>query len=206
MTASPRYPIPGGRFRNEIEVERSRFIATVQPVISADEAQVFIASIKAEFPDASHNCWAYLVGPPGSTDQVGLSDDGEPHGAAGKPMLIALQYSGLGDTAVVVSRYFGGVKLGKGGMVKAYTAAVKTALEQLPRTERVSWINILVSFDYALLKPFERRLPEFEADVMDMDYGERVNCRLRLPEECQENFSIMFDDLSAGRGQLKRLD
>ena len=206
MTPSQRYPIPAGRFRSEIEVERSRFIATVQPVTSTAEAQAFIAAIKTEFPDANHNCWAYLVGAPGSTDQVGLSDDGEPHGAAGKPMLIALQYSGLGDTAVVVSRYFGGIKLGKGGMVKAYTAAVKTALEQLSRGERVTWVNLLTTFDYALVTPFERRLAEFEAEVLDMDYGERVSCRLRLPEECRENFCKMFEDLSAGQGQMKLLD
>jgi uncharacterized YigZ family protein len=206
MTASSRYPIPAGRFRNETEVERSRFIATVQPVTSTEEAQAFIASIKAEFPDANHNCWAYLVGPPGSTDQVGLSDDGEPHGAAGKPMLIALQYSGLGDTAVVVSRYFGGIKLGKGGMVKAYTAAVKAALEQLSRTERVAWISFLATFDYALVTPLQRRLEEFEAEILDMDYGERVDCRLRLPEECRDRFCKMFNDLSAGQGQLKLSD
>ncbi len=206
MTASQRYPLPAGRFRSEIEVERSRFITTVQPVKATAEAQTFIASIKSEFPDANHNCWAYLVGPPGSTDQVGLSDDGEPHGAAGKPMLIALQYSGLGDTAVVVSRYFGGIKLGKGGMVKAYTAAVKTALEQLSRAERVAWVQFIATFDYALVKPFERRLVEFEAEVLDMDYGEKVGCRLRLPEERHEDFCKMFDDLSAGQGQLKLLD
>ena len=206
MTPSQRYAIPAGRFRREIEVERSRFIATVQPVTSTAEAQAFIASIKTEFPDANHNCWAYLVGPPESTDQVGLSDDGEPHGVAGKPMLIALQYSGLGDTAVVVSRYFGGVKLGKGGMVKAYTAAVKTALEQLSRAERVTWVSFLATFDYALVTPFERRLAEFEAEVLDMDYGEKVGCRLRLPEENRDGFSKMFDDLSAGQGQLKLLD
>lgn len=206
MTSSQRYPIPAGRFRSEIEVERSRFIATVQAVTSTAEAQAFIASIKSEFPDANHNCWAYLVGPPGSTDQVGLSDDGEPHGAAGKPMLIALQYSGLGDTAVVVSRYFGGIKLGKGGMVKAYTAAVKTALEQLSRAERVAWTRLVAIFDYALVTPFERHLAEFEAEVLDMDYGEKVSCRLRLPEEHREGFCKMFDDLSAGQGQMKLLD
>ena len=206
MTPSQRYPIPAGRFRSEIEVERSRFIATVQPVTSAVEAQAFIASIKTEFPDANHNCWAYLVGPPGSTDQVGLSDDGEPHGAAGKPMLVALQYSGLGDTVVVVSRYFGGIKLGKGGMVKAYTAAVKTALERLSRVERVTWVNLLTTFDYALVTSFERRLAEFEAEVLDMDYGERVSCRLRLPDEYRETFCKMFDDLCAGQGQMKLLD
>lgn len=206
MTPSQRYAIPAGRFRSEIEVERSRFIATVQPVTSTAEAQAFIASIKTEFPDANHNCWAYLVGPPDSTDQVGLSDDGEPHGVAGKPMLIALQYSGLGDTAVVVSRYFGGVKLGKGGMVKAYTAAVKTALEQLSRAERVTWVSFLATFDYALVTPFERRLAEFEAEILNMDYGEKIDCRLRLPEESRDGFCEMFDDLSAGQGQLKLLD
>jgi uncharacterized YigZ family protein len=206
MIVSQRYPISAGRFRSEIEVERSRFNTTGQPVTSTAEAQTFIASIKSEFPDANHNCWAYLVGPPGSTDQVGLSDDGEPHGAAGKPMLIALQYSGLGDTAVVVSRYFGGIKLGKGGMVKAYTAAVKTALEQLSRAERVAWVQFIATFDYALVTPLERRLVEFEAEVLDMDYGEKVGCRLRLPEERREDFCKMFDDLSAGQGQLKLLD
>ena len=206
MTASQRYPIPAGRFRTEIEVERSRFIATVQPVTSTAEAQAFIASIKTEFPDANHNCLAYLVGPPGSTDQVGLSDDGEPHGAAGKPMLIALQYSGLGDTAVVVSRYFGGIKLGKGGMVKAYTAAVKTALEQLSRAERVAWVRFRVTFDYALVTPFERRLPDFEAEILDIEYGEKVTCCLRSPEERQEGFCLMFTDLTAGQGKLDPLD
>jgi uncharacterized YigZ family protein len=206
MIASQRYPIPAGRFRSEIEVERSRFITTVQPVTSTAEAQTFIASIKTEFPDANHNCWAYLVGPPGSTDQVGLSDDGEPHGAAGKPMLIALQYSGLGDTAVVVSRYFGGIKLGKGGMVKAYTVAVKTTLEQLSRAEHVAWVRFRVTFDYALVTPFERRLPDFEAEILDIEYGEKVTCCLRSPEERQEGFCLMFTDLTAGQGKLDPLD
>ena len=206
MTPSPRYPIPGCRFRIEIEVERSRFIATVQPVTSVDQAQQFIAAIKREFPDASHNCWAYLVGLPGTTDQVGLSDDGEPHGAAGKPMLIALQYSGLGDAAVVVSRYFGGIKLGKGGMVKAYTAAVKAGLEGLPRSQRVAWVEFRVTFDYALLTSFERCLPDFEAEVLDTDYAEQVVCHIRLPDEQQAGFCKMFNDLSSGQGTLDLLD
>ncbi len=186
-------------------MERSRFITTVQPVSSSDEAQQFVAAIKAEFPDANHNCWAYLVGPPGSTDQIGLSDDGEPHGAAGKPMLIALQYSGLGDTAVVVTRYFGGIKLGKGGMVKAYTAAVKSSLEQMPRSERVEWLHLLVTIDYALITPFERQLTECEVEILDSNYGERVRHRLRLPMEHSEVFRRRFDDLTAGQGQLELL-
>jgi uncharacterized YigZ family protein len=187
-------------------VERSRFITTVLPVISPDEAQKFIAAIKAEFPDANHNCWAYLVGSPGSTDQVGMSDDGEPHGAAGKPMLTVLQYSGLGDTVVVVTRYFGGVKLGRGGMVKAYTAAVKKALDQLPRSERIDWVHLRATIDYALVTPFERRVAEFELEILDTDYGERVSHQIRLPKEREEAFCSMFDDMTAGQGILVSLD
>ena len=202
MPAASRYPIPTERFRCEIEVERSRFITSVEPVNNPDEAQRFIAAIKTEFPGANHNCWAYLVGPPGSTDQIGMSDDGEPHGAAGKPMLTVLQYSGLGDTVVVVTRYFGGIKLGKGGMVKAYTAAVKTALDQMPRSERIDWVHLQATIDYALVTHFERRVTEFELEILDTDYGERVSHQIRLPKECEEGFRSMFDDLSAGQGML----
>ncbi len=203
MTSCPRYPIPKDRFRNETEVERSRFITTVQSIISSDEAQLFIAEIKAEFSDANHNCWAYLVGQPGNTDQVGLSDDGEPHGTAGKPMLTALQYSGLGDTAVVVTRYFGGVKLGKGGMVKAYTAAVKAALDQMPRSERVEWLHLQATLGYALVTSFERRLAEFEVEILVTDYGEQVRYQIRLPKESRDVFHNMFEDLTAGQGKLE---
>ena len=202
-STSLRYPIPAQRFRSEIEVERSRFITTVQEVTSPEEAQVFIAELKAEFPDANHNCWAYLVGPPNSSDRIGLSDDGEPHGVAGRPMLTCLQHSGLGDTALVVTRFFGGIKLGKGGMVKAYTAAVQTALDKLPRTERIDWCELSVTFDYGLVTPLERRLSEFEAEVLATDYAAQVCFCLRLPREQTEAFHEMFTDLSAGQGELK---
>lgn len=201
---SPRFPIPAQRWRCQIEVARSCFITTVQDVSSPEAAQAFVAELKAEFPDASHNCWAYLVGPPGSTDRIGLSDDGEPHGVAGKPMLTALQHSGLGDTAVVVTRYFGGTKLGKGGMVKAYTAAVQTALEQVPRAERVDWSYLSVCFDYSLLAPLQRQLPDFEAEELASHYTDQVSLELRLPQERQTAFEKMFTDLTAGQGRLVR--
>lgn len=203
MPVASRYPIPTGRYRCEIEVERSRFITSVEPISHPDEAQRFIAAMKAEFPDASHNCWAYLVGPPGSSDQIGMSDDGEPHGAAGKPMLTVLQYSGLGDTVVVVTRYFGGIKLGKGGMVKAYTAAVKAALDQLPRSERIDWVHLQATIDYALVTLFEKRVAEFELEILETDYGEQVNYQLRLPEERSKDFTGFFEDLTSGQGGLE---
>jgi uncharacterized YigZ family protein len=203
---SPRYPIPAQRFRAEIVVERSRFITTVKEVTSPQEAQTFVAELKAKFPDANHNCWAYLVGPPGSSDRIGLSDDGEPHGVAGKPMLTTLQHSGLGDTAVVVTRYFGGIKLGKGGMVKAYTAAVQTALKKLPRAQRIAWAHLAISFDYNLLTLLQQRLPAFEAEELESNYADKVSLKLRLPQEQQSAFEKMFTDLTAGQGKLGRIE
>lgn len=203
VTKKNRYPIPAHEFRAEIEVERSRFITTVQKVCSPEEAQGFVAKLKTEFPDANHNCWAYLVGPPGSSDRIGLSDDGEPHGCAGRPMLTCLQHSGLGDIAVVVTRYFGGIKLGKGGMVKAYTAAVQTALNQCPLAERVDWCQLKLNFDYAQVTPLERNLKNFEAEKLEIGYDDKVSMALRLPQEHQEAFARMFADLTAGQGELK---
>lgn len=110
-----RYPIPQRSVRREFEVKRSRFIATAAYTPDKEQSNNVITRIKDEFADANHNCWARVIGAPGSTDQAGMSDDGEPQGAAGKPMLTALLHADLGDITVVVSRYFGGIKLGKGG-------------------------------------------------------------------------------------------
>ena len=206
LNLSPRYPIPAQRFRAEIEVERSRFIATVQQVTSSQEAQEFVAELKSEFPDVNHNCWAYLVGPPGSSDRIGLSDDGEPHGVAGKPMLTTLQHSGLGDMAVVVTRFFGGIKLGKGGMVKAYMAAVKAALEKLPLTQRIVWASLAICLDYNFLTPLQRRLADFEAEELESYYADKVSLKIRLPREKQAAFEKRFTGITAGQGELGIVD
>jgi len=198
-----RYPIAAEDFRTQIEVEKSRFIASLRNVTDLQAAQDFVTQLKSEFPDANHNCWAYLIGPPGSSDRIGLSDDGEPHGCAGKPLLTCLQHSGLGDIAVVVTRYFGGIKLGKGGMVKAYTAAVQAALDQLPRAERIDWSHAQIQFDYALLDSLKRRLPEFEAEILEIAYTDCITLQIRVPEEHRDPLQRMFDDLSAGRGEFK---
>ena len=129
---SARYPIPARTHRVEEEIQRSRFITTLAHTPTLDEARAFVQQMKAEFGDASHNCWAYVVGPPGSSAQIGMSDDGEPHGTAGKPMLTVLLHADVGDVTAVVTRYFGGTKLGKGGLVRAYSGGVQQALATLP--------------------------------------------------------------------------
>ena len=194
-----RYPIPADRCRCEIEVNRSRFIATLEMVNSSDAAQEFITAIKHEFADASHNCWAYLIGPPGSTDKLGLSDDGEPHGTAGKPLLTTLQHSQIGDIAVVVTRYFGGIKLGKGGMVKAYTQAVQAALEQVQTAEKINWVRISADFSYPLLEKIEQLLPEYEARILNRTFSEHVTLELKLPAENLPHCHERLVNLSAAR-------
>lgn len=197
-----RYPIPAERFRCEIEVKHSRFITTIVATGTPEAALTFIADIKQEFPDATHNCWAYLIGPPGSTDRIGLSDDGEPHGVAGKPMLTTIQHSGLGDITAVVTRYFGGTKLGKGGMVKAYTLAVKTALEQLKVAEKIDWVELSLRFDYQFLGSIERLLPSFEVVLKEKQFAEKIHLHIMLPEENYPDLSAQITDLTAGQIEL----
>lgn len=119
-----RYNVPnlaaGEIHRAEETIHRSRFIVTMARVSSPEEAKAFIDSIRAEHDQATHNCWAYVAGEPGSTAQIGASDDGEPKGTAGRPMLTVLLHCGVGEIAAVVTRYFGGILLGTGGLVRAY--------------------------------------------------------------------------------------
>ena len=130
-----KYLSPARAARAEIEVINSRFIASAAPAFSVDEARAFIARIKAEFPDASHHVPVYLIGH-GASVTAHCSDDGEPSGTAGRPALAVLQGSGLGDVVVVVTRYFGGTKLGTGGLVRAYSDAVRACWRFCPARRR----------------------------------------------------------------------
>lgn len=145
------YPIPARESRTEIRVSNSRFIATLAPVFSVEEAKAFVARIKEEFSDASHNVPAFVVGH-GPAVTAHCSDDGEPSGTAGRPMLAVLQGSGLGDAAVVVTRYFGGTKLGTGGLVRAYSDAVRAVLAETPRAAKVPTHTVMLALPYSLLE------------------------------------------------------
>lgn len=184
-----RYRIPASIHRVEEEILRSRFITTVGPTPTLEDARAFVTAIKGEFANASHNCWAYLVGPPGSTSQVGFSDDGEPHGTAGRPMLTVLEHSGLGDITAVVTRYFGGVLLGKGGLVRAYSGGVKLALDSLPVAQHVAMAELEVIVAYASIASALHLFPQFEATPLREDYAADVTYRVRLPADAVAAFS-----------------
>ena len=176
-----RYPVPAQQHRVEQVINRSRFICTVTRVQSSEEAQSFIKSMNAEFADATHNCWAYVVGVPGSSDRVGMSDDGEPHGTAGRPMLTVLLHSGIGEIAAVVTRYYGGTKLGTGGLVKAYSGAVQEALTNLPRTERIDSVDVIVQVGYGAIGALQQLWAEFDADVLEQRFEADAEFCVRVP-------------------------
>lgn len=199
MGEDSRYRIPAGLHRVEQEIQRSRFITTIAPTPTVEEAKAFVARVRDEFPDANHNCWAYVAGPPGSTAQVGMSDDGEPHGTAGRPMLTALLHGGVGEVAVVVTRYFGGTLLGKGGLVRAYTGCVQQALESLPTTERVQKALLAVELEYASIEGVRRMLPAYEAQVVSEEYAATVGYRLELPVTHVDAFRQALLDATNGQ-------
>ncbi len=201
---SPRYPIPAARHRAEQVIDRSRFICTIAPAGSVEEAQAFIREIEREFPDATHHCWAYLIGSPGSSDRIGLSDDGEPHGTAGRPMFTVLQHGGLGDIAAVVTRYYGGTKLGTGGLVKAYGGAVQQALATTPQTMRVTRVELDVSVGYAAVSAVKQLLPVFEGEILDEQFGVEVRFHLRCPDEQAEGLQRALLDATRGQAVIDR--
>lgn len=202
-TPATRYPIPAQSHRVEEEIKRSHFITTIGYTPTSEAAREFIAATAAEFADANHNCWAYVVGAPGSTGQIGMSDDGEPHGTAGRPMLTVLLHSGIGDICAVVTRYFGGTLLGKGGLVKAYSGGVQLGLATLPVAERVPTVTVDVMLDYSAITLFKRLLPDFEVEVLQEEYGVDAVYQLKLPEERLDGFSAELATLTNGQALIE---
>lgn len=164
------YRIPAKETRSEITVVNSRFIASIAPVFSVDEAKAFITRVKSEFDDASHNVPAFIVGH-GASVTAHCNDDGEPSGTAGRPALAVLQGSGLGDAAVVVTRYFGGTKLGKGGLVRAYGDAVRAILQVTPLAQKVSTHLVLIVLPYSHFDRISILIDEHQGKILDKDFA-----------------------------------
>jgi uncharacterized YigZ family protein len=179
-------------------ISRSRFITTVAAAATPEQARDFVAEIRAEFPDATHHCYAYVAGPPASTAQIGMSDDGEPGGTAGRPMLAVLLGSGVGDIAVVVTRFFGGTKLGTGGLVRAYSGGVKAALAQLPLQEKTTRRELTLIAAYHWISTLDRLLPTYEAQVEERTFNADVTWHITVPEERLDALVAALIELSRG--------
>jgi uncharacterized YigZ family protein len=191
------YPIPARQARAETEVLNSRFIATVAPAFSVDEARAFITRIKAEFPEASHNVPAFLVGF-GTSVIAHCHDDGEPSGTAGRPALAVLRGSGLGDVVVVVTRYFGGTKLGTGGLVRAYGDAVRAVLEVLPRAEKAAAHTVLIEAPYPLFERVRLAVEAHQGQMLNQEFAAQVSVTARFAVDQFPAFQAALKEMSNG--------
>ena len=191
------YSIPLTEIRREHLVVNSRFIATLAPVFNIDEARAFIARIRKEFADASHNVPAYIIGG-GNTVTEYSSDDGEPSGTAGKPVLTVLRGSGLGDVAVLITRYFGGTLLGTGGLVKAYTESTQMVVKSVERGQRLRVHVAMVATPYNLLERIRLLVARQGGKILEEDFAGDVTMTMQFPVESFEVFQHELRELSAG--------
>lgn len=189
-------------FRMEREIKRSRFITSLGRAGDRRQAKVFIDYIRAEFPNATHNCWAYAAGKPGDSAEIGQSDDGEPHGTAGRPMLNQLLHGQVGEIVAVVTRYFGGVKLGTGGLVRAYQGCVAEALEALPVVEKVIPVMLRVTLEYSRVNPLYRILTDFEARIIEEFFSDLAEFVIELPQDKAEAFRAALAQATDGRAEI----
>jgi uncharacterized YigZ family protein len=201
--AGLRYAIPSRIYRVEELIQRSRFITTAAHAPDANAANTFVDSVRELFPDATHHCWAFVAGPPGSTAHIGMSDDGEPHGTAGRPMLTVLLHSGVGEVVTVCTRYFGGVKLGTGGLSRAYAGGVKLLLQTLPTELKIKRVHVSVRVAYPHVESLQRLLDDLEVVVEHEEYGEEVRYQIAVPAMTLETLREQLAQLTSGEGVLE---
>ena len=181
------YSVPLSEIRRELMASNSRFISTLAPVFSIDEARAFMARIKHEFADASHNVPVYIIGG-GNTVTEYFSDDGEPSGTSGKPALAVMRGSGLGDAVLVITRYFGGTLLGTGGLVKAYTESAQLVVNTVGRGQRIPVHIAMIALPYKLLERLRLVVIRQRGEVLGEDLAGDVTMTVRLPVDSLEAF------------------
>ncbi|QQR74686.1 MAG: YigZ family protein [Holophagales bacterium] len=188
------YPAPAGEGRSELRDRGSLFLAVVSPCADEDEAKRMLAAVAARHPEATHHCWAYRLGDP---PRERSADAGEPGGTAGAPILQALRSAGLSDAFAVVTRWFGGVKLGKGGLVRAYGGAARDAVAATPVLRRVPVDELEVELPFARLGAVKRLLRPPEVELLAESYGETVRLRLRVQRPRVAALRATFAELGA---------
>ncbi len=194
--------IPASEHRSEISVANSRFLTSIAPAFTADEARAFILRIREEFEDASHNVPAFIIGH-GRSVVEHCGDDGEPSGTAGRPALAVLRGSGIGDIVAVVSRYFGGTKLGKGGLVRAYGDAVKDALSGLPLAQKTATHTLRVTMPYSFFERARVLVESFGGVILDESFTSDVTITARLSQKKASEFREDLQELSHGSLQAE---
>lgn len=199
------YPIPARTIRIENVVVNSRFIATMGRADTVQDAKTFIQSIRDEMPDASHHVYAFKVGYGGSVTE-GMSDDGEPSGTSGPPILAVLRGADVGDVVIVVTRYFGGTKLGTGGLVRAYSGVAKDALAALPIELKIEQCAIGITVEYTYYERLKLLLDNHHANIESEDFTADVTVYARLPVDQLAPLTDALQSLTAGKSTPILLD
>jgi len=191
------YLVPAETHRVTTMVSNSRFIASVARANTVDEAKAFLAGIRQEMPDATHHVYAFRVGY-GNSVIEGMSDDGEPSGTAGPPVLAVVRGSDIGDIVMVVTRYFGGTKLGTGGLVRAYGDAARAALESLKTERKIERKTLGIETPYTFYQPIRRLVDEHEGVVDEEEFAGDVTILASFPLDQIETFTSAVIELTAG--------
>lgn len=181
---------------NEIEIKRSRFIAQAIALTDTAELHRLQGQLQVEHNKASHHCLAYVLGGPQQPRAAGSSDDGEPSGTAGKPMLNVLLQQQIGDVGVVVTRYFGGTKLGAGGLIRAYAQAVAELVKVLPLEQVESRQELSINYPYNLEPQIQRLLNPLQVELLEEQFGEAVNKTLSVVESDYEMLKASLEGLA----------
>jgi len=187
------YPVPVEESVAEIEIKKSRFIAYARGIETREQGMSWLEEIKQQYPDARHHCWAYLIGNPQCAANAGMGDDGEPSGTAGKPILNVLQHKGVGDIMIIVVRYFGGIKLGAGGLTRAYGQAAQAVMEVLLTIQQVPQTKIVVECDFSQEQYIRHLTQQHEAEVLQVDYAQQVSLIITLPTENCSAFQAQLE-------------
>jgi uncharacterized YigZ family protein len=201
MTAAAAYFIPAETICVEQEIRHSRFIAIIGHARGREEAHRFISETKHRRPGADHYCWAYMAGNPAETMDIGMNDDGEPQGTAGRPMLNLLRHRNIGEIVVVVVRFFGGTKLGTGGLARAYAGTVQKALDQLSLRECIPCRTLCLETDFADEDALRRLIDEKGFSLEDIRYTQNVKMTVKIPVGYTEDFRR--EALNRSRGRVK---
>ncbi|MCU4675869.1 YigZ family protein [Catenovulum sp. 2E275] len=201
---SNAYLMPAEFHQVEETIKNSRFITQIYPVQSAQQAKDIIKEVKERFPDARHHCSAFVGGAPYDFNQMGFSDDGEPSGTAGKPMLAVLQGAKIGHILAVSIRYFGGVKLGTGGLVKAYAGGVKLALNSLVTSWVIPKQKYTLLCDYPQFDQIQYWLNQEQADILETQYSDKIELLLALTDTSSDNLQTKLNDLQLSLQPLEQ--
>jgi len=197
--------IPAAKHSVELRIKNSRFIGTIGPAFSVSAAKQFIRDINQLYSDATHNVPVYQIGA-GASIIAHSSDNGEPSGTAGRPALAVLKGSGLGDTVLVITRYFGGTKLGTGGLVKAYSDAARAAINEVPKAKRILVDRCQITSPYKLYEQVLRILSKHDCTVIHEDFSQVVDIQFTIPAGLKEILTFKISEISNGQINVHTLE